>query len=52
MRFIKIKIAWSAGDKIEEINKKLFLIANKFNLSDEKLLNCLKDQKVGGKNIK
>ncbi len=38
--------AWSAGDKIQEINKKLFLIANKFNLSDEKLSNCLKDQKL------
>jgi protein-disulfide isomerase len=37
---------WSAGDKIQEINKKLFLIANKFNLSDEKLSNCLKDQKL------
>ena len=37
---------WSAGDKIEEINKKLFLIANKFNLSNEKLLNCLKDEKL------
>ena len=37
---------WSAGDKIQEINKKLFLIANKFNLSDEKLTNCLKDQKL------
>ena len=38
--------SWSAGDKIEEINKKLFLIANKFNLSNEKLLNCLKDEKL------
>ena len=38
--------AWSAGDKIQEINKKLFLIAKKFNLSDEKLSNCLKDQKL------
>ena len=38
--------AWSAGDKIQEINKKLFLIGNKFNLSDEKLSNCLKDQKL------
>jgi protein-disulfide isomerase len=37
---------WSAGDKIQEINKKLFLVANKFNLSDEKLTNCLKDQKL------
>ena len=37
---------WSAGDKIQEINKKLFLIANKFNLSDEKLSRCLKDQKL------
>ena len=38
--------SWSAGDKIEEINKKLFLIANKFNLYNEKLLNCLKDEKL------
>jgi protein-disulfide isomerase len=36
---------WSAGDKIQEINKKLFLIANKFNLSNEKLSSCLQDQK-------
>jgi protein-disulfide isomerase len=40
---------WSAGDKIQEINKKLFLIANKFNLSNEKLSNCLKDQKLEDK---
>jgi protein-disulfide isomerase len=40
---------WSAGDKIQEINKKLFLIANKFNLSNEKLSNCFKDQKLEDK---
>jgi len=40
---------WSTGDKIQEINKKLFLIANKFNLSNEKLTNCLKDQKLEDK---
>ena len=40
---------WSAGDKIQEINKKLFLIANKFNLSNEKLSKCLKDQKLEDK---
>jgi protein-disulfide isomerase len=40
---------WSAGDKIQEINKKLFLIANKFNLSNEKLSNCLQDQKLEDK---
>lgn len=40
---------WSSGDKIQEINKKLFSIANKFNLSDEKLSNCLKDQKLEDK---
>lgn len=40
---------WSAGDKIQEINKKLFLIANKFNLSNEKLSSCLQDQKLEDK---
>jgi len=40
---------WSTGDKVQEINKKLFLIANKFNLSNEKLTNCLKDQKLEDK---
>lgn len=40
---------WSAGDKIQEINKKLFLIANKFNLSNDKLSNCLQDQKLEDK---
>jgi protein-disulfide isomerase len=43
---------WSAGDKIQEINKKLFLIANKFNLSDEKLSRLFKGSKIGRKNIK
>lgn len=38
--------SWSSGDKIEEINKKLILLANKFNLSNEKLLKCLKDEKL------
>ncbi len=40
---------WSVGNKIEEVNKKLFLIANKFNLSNEKLTNCLQDQKLEDK---
>jgi protein-disulfide isomerase len=40
---------WSARDKIQEINKKLFLIANKFNLSNEKLSSCLQDQKLEDK---
>jgi protein-disulfide isomerase len=40
---------WSAGDKIQEINKKLFSIANKFNLSNEKLSSCLQDQKLEDK---
>lgn len=40
---------WSVGNKIEEVNKKLFLIANKFNLSNEKLANCLQDQKLEDK---
>lgn len=40
---------WSDGNKIEEVNKKLFLIANKFNLSNEKLANCLQDQKLEDK---
>ena len=42
----KNKNSWSSGDKIEEINKKLILLANKFNLSNEKLLKCLKDEKL------
>ena len=40
---------WSVGNKIEEVNKKLFLIANKFNLSNEKLSSCLQDQKLEDK---
>jgi protein-disulfide isomerase len=40
---------WSAGDKIQQINNNLFLIGNKFNLSNEKLLNCLKDKKLEDK---
>ena len=40
---------WSIGNNIQEINKKLFSIANKFNLSNEKLSNCLKDQKLEDK---
>ena len=40
---------WSVGNKIEEVNKKLFLIANKFNLSNEKLANCLQDQNLEDK---
>ncbi|MEI6170521.1 MAG: thioredoxin domain-containing protein [Pseudomonadota bacterium] len=40
---------WSAGDKIQQININLFLIGNKFNLSNEKLSNCLKDKKLEDK---
>jgi protein-disulfide isomerase len=40
---------WSAGDKIQQINNNLFLIGNKFNLSNEKLTNCLKDKKLEDK---
>ena len=40
---------WSAGDKIQQINSNLFLIGNKFNLSHEKLSNCLKDKKLEDK---
>ena len=40
---------WSAGDKIQQINNNLFLIGNKFNLSNEKLSNCLKDKKLEDK---
>ena len=40
---------WSAGDKIQQINSNLFLIGNKFNLSNEKLSNCLKDKKLEDK---
>jgi len=40
---------WSAGDKIQQININLFLIGNKFNLSKEKLSNCLKDKKLEDK---
>jgi protein-disulfide isomerase len=40
---------WSAGDKILQINNNLFLIGNKFNLSNEKLSNCLKDKKLEDK---
>ena len=40
---------WTVGNNIQEINKKLFSIANKFNLSNEKLSNCLKDQKLEDK---
>ena len=40
---------WFIGNNIQEINKKLFSIANKFNLSNEKLSNCLKDQKLEDK---
>jgi protein-disulfide isomerase len=37
---------WSAGDKIQEINNRLFIIANKFGLNNEKLTNCIKNQKL------
>ena len=40
---------WSAGDKIQQINNNLFLIGNKFNLSNEKLSSCLKDKKLEDK---
>ena len=40
---------WSAGDKILQINNNLFLIGNKFNLSNEKLSNCLEDKKLEDK---
>jgi len=45
----KNQSTWSAGDKIQQININLFLIGNKFNLSNEKLSNCLKDKKLEDK---
>jgi protein-disulfide isomerase len=45
----KNQSTWSAGDKIQQINVNLFLIGNKFNLSNEKLSNCLKDKKLEDK---
>jgi protein-disulfide isomerase len=45
----KNQSTWSTGDKIQQINSSLFLIGNKFNLSNEKLSNCLKDKKLEDK---
>jgi protein-disulfide isomerase len=45
----KNQSTWSAGDKTQQININLFLIGNKFNLSNEKLSNCLKDKKLEDK---
>jgi protein-disulfide isomerase len=45
----KNQSTWSTGDKIQQINSNLFLIGNKFNLSNEKLSNCLKDKKLEDK---
>ncbi len=37
---------WSKGNTVEQINANLFVIGNKFKISNEKMQNCLTNKKI------